>query len=73
MLTETLIKDGFKLNKHDLCVLRKMVDDKKCTMMRHADDKKASDIIPLVVDNALNLLNSNFGNLKNRERKIVRF
>ena len=64
MLTETLIKDGFKLNTHDICSSNKMVDVKQCKMMHHVDDTKTSLMNLLVVDNVLDQLESNFEELE---------
>ena len=63
LLAETIIKDGFKLNPYDLCVA-KMIDKKQCTTMHHVDETKISHMNPLVINNVLNLLESNFGKLK---------
>ena len=41
-----------------------MVDGKKCTIMDYVDDTKISDMNPLVIDNMLELLESNLGNFK---------
>ena len=41
-----------------------MVNIEQCTMMNHVDDTKISCMKPLVIDNVLDMLESNFGKLK---------
>ena len=73
LLTETLIKEGFQLNPHDLCVVNKMVDDKQCTIIYHVDDTKILHMSTLVLGSVLNLIESNFGKLKIMRGKQYEF
>ena len=64
---ETFVKKiksmGFKLNPYDSCVANKMVDGKQCTIIWHVDDLMVSHVSKKIVEETLDELNKEFGEL----------
>ena len=42
--SDTLMKEGFKINPHDKCVANKIINGKQCSIVWHIDDNKASHV-----------------------------
>ena len=60
-LTSKLQEWGFETNPYDSCVANKTFDGKQCTVVWHVDDIKISHADPKIVDQVIELLESEFG------------
>eukprot|EP00957_Ditylum_brightwellii_P186235 14177980-Ditylum_brightwellii.AAC.1 len=63
-LSGDLIKNGFEINPYNPCVAKKMVDRKQLTVTWHFDNLKVSHKKKQVVDDFLECLSSNYGQLR---------
>jgi len=45
LYVDTLKNLGFELNKYDLCVANKTINDTQCTIVWHVDDSKISHVM----------------------------
>ena len=61
LLSDTLVKWGFKLNDYDKCVANKTINGRQCTIIWHVDDLKISQVEKRVVDHVIEKLNKRFG------------
>ena len=57
------MEKGFKLNPYDRYVKNKLVNSKQCTLVWYVDDNKVSHMEEKVVQDLINDLKSNFGEL----------
>ena len=64
LLTDTLEKDGFKVNPYDTCTANKtMSDGTQCTICWYVDDLKISHVREEVVDDVINKIEERFGKM----------
>ena len=67
-------KNGFKLNKYDPCIANKMVNGKQCTVCWHVDDSKIPHKDAKVVDEVIELIRNEFGDITiHREKRHTLF
>ena len=57
------MEKGFKLNSHDRCFVNKLVNGKQCTLVWYVDNKQVSHMESKVVDDLINDLKKDFGEL----------
>jgi hypothetical protein len=57
---ESLMSKGFKLNPHDPCMANKQVKGGQLTVCFHVDDCKISHLLPKVVDETIEWLQSEY-------------
>ncbi len=60
LFSTTLQKMGFELNPHDLCVAKKMIDDKQCTIAWYVDDNKISNMDEQVITGVIEKIEERF-------------
>ena len=63
LFSETLVKEGWKINPYDKCVANKEINDKQCTIVWYVDDNKVSHDDPEVVTEVIELMKGHFGDL----------
>ena len=63
MYAETLEKEGFVINPYDRCVANKIINGKQCTIVWCVDNNKVSHEDPNVVNEVIELMKTNFGDL----------
>jgi len=63
LLSDTLTDWGFKLNDYDKCVTNKIINGNQCTIIWHVDDLKISHVDKKVVENTVNKLDKESGNI----------
>ena len=63
MLSSFLINIGFELNPCDLCVVNKVIDGTRCTIVWYVDDTKISHKKPEVVKSLIKELESKFSKM----------
>jgi hypothetical protein len=51
------------LNPYDMCVANKTINGRQCTILWHVDDIKVSHVDPQVVNDVLELLNKEYGEI----------
>ena len=51
--TVILQKKGFVINTYDRCVVNKIIEEKKCTIVWYVDDNNASHMNPKVIDDII--------------------
>ena len=56
LFSETLVKEGWKINPYDKCVANKEINDKQCTIVWYVDDNKVSHVDPEVVTEVIELM-----------------
>ena len=54
---------GYQRNEYDLCFIKKIVDNKKCTILWRADDLKTSYVYPAVVSSVLADIDTEYGKI----------
>ena len=59
----TLVKLGCKLNLHDLCVAKKMINNNQCAITRFVDDSKMSHVEEQVVRDVVKQIEKNYGSI----------
>ena len=64
LFTSKLQKMGFELNPYNKCVANKTVNGKQCTVLWYVDDVKVSHVEKGVVQNVINEIEKEFGNVK---------
>ena len=63
LYSETLSKEGFKINPYDRCVANNIINGKQCTVVWYVDDNKISHEEPKVVTEVIDLMKKHFGDL----------
>ena len=63
LFSETLEKEGWKINPYDKCVANKEISGEQCTIVWYVDDNKVSHKDPEVVTEVIDLMKSHFGDL----------
>ena len=58
--TNSLKKNGYKVNPYDACVWNKVIDGKQCTICFHVDDCKISHVSKRVVDQTIEWLRKDY-------------
>jgi hypothetical protein len=61
LLSSKLILWGFTINPYDWCVVNKMIDGKKCTVLWHVEDLKISQVREDVNAGIIKKINDDFG------------
>ena len=54
---------GYQRNEYDWCVMNKIIDNKKCTILWHVDDLKTSHFEPAVVSIVLSDIDAEHGKI----------
>ena len=73
LLTETLLKNGFKLNPYDFCVANIKINGKQCTILYNVDDAKVSHSEYETVTKVYDMLVNHFGPMKIKRGKEHEF
>ena len=73
MYSETLMKEGIKINPYDRCLANKIIDGKQCTIVWYVDDNKLSHIDDKVVTEVIDLTKDHFGDLTVTRGKMHNF
>ena len=55
---------GYEANNYDECTFNKMINGKQCTIQFHVDDLKMSHVDQSVLDDLINKLNAEFGEIR---------
>ena len=63
-LSESLEEMGYQRNEYDWCVMNKIIDNKKWTILWHVDDLKTSNIDPAVVSSVFAEIDAEYGNIE---------
>ena len=63
LYSETLVKEGFKINPYDKCVANKLINGKQCTIVWYVDDNKVSHVDNQVVTEVIEIMKGHFGDL----------
>ena len=54
---------GYQINEYNWCVINKIIDNKKCTILWHIDDLKTSHVNPAVVFGVLSDIDVEYGRI----------
>ena len=54
---------GYQRNEYYWCVMNKIIDNKKCTILWHVDDLKTSHVDPAVVSSILADIDTEYGKI----------
>ena len=54
---------GYQRNEYDWCVMKKIIDNKQCTILFHVDDLKTSHVNPAVVSRVLADIDAEYGKI----------
>ena len=52
---------GYQRNEYEWCVMNKIIDKKKCTILWHVYDLKTSNVDPAVVSSVLADIDAKYG------------
>ena len=63
LYSETLVKEGYKINPYDRCVANKLINGRQCTLVWYVDDNKISHVDPEVVTEEMKMISEHFGKL----------
>ena len=63
-LSKILEETGYQINEYDWCVINKIFDNKKCTILWHVDDLKTSHADPAIVSIVLADIYAEYGNIE---------
>jgi hypothetical protein len=63
LLTNTLVRMGFKLNPYDLCVANSQIKGKQCTVAWYVDDNKILHVDDTVVTDIIEKIEAKFGKM----------
>ena len=53
----------YQRNEYNWCVMNKIIDNKKCTILWHVDDLKTSHVEPAVVSSVLADIDAEYGKI----------
>ena len=62
-LSKNLEEMGYKRNEYDWCVMNKIIDSKKSTILWHVDDLKTSHFDPAIVSSVLTDIDAEYGKI----------
>ena len=54
---------GYQRNEYNWCVMNKIIDNKQCTILWHADELKTSHVDPAVVSRVLSDIDAEYGKI----------
>ena len=63
-LSKSLEEMGYQRNEYDWCVMNKIIDNNKCTILWHVYDLMKSHIYPTAVSRVLADIDAEYGNIK---------
>ena len=55
---------GYQRNEYDWYVMKKIIDNKQCTILCHVDDLKTSHVDPAVVSGVLSDIDTEYGKIE---------
>ena len=62
-LSNILKEMGYQRNEYDWCVMKKIIDNKQCTILWHVDDLKKSRVDPAVVSSVIAYIKADYGKI----------
>ena len=62
-LSKSLEEMGYQRNEYDWCIMNKIIDNKKCTILWKVDELKTSHVDPAVISSVLADIDAEYGKI----------